>query len=295
MEKNKRSRLPQLSLKEALGQEEYKQYSVDDLFYEAEIRNLRIYIKLPSICTTSHISDIYHQSNKVDLSNYHTREPHSSNGFAWLKSSPLPTKLDLDRQDANPDLEFSGNRIEFINTEANSEMFSRVWGDLRQISTMTFTEYRTNSSPAIISLNVSKEFGISDSTVERIVTIAPWISLQDAYKEGMLFVSTEDLHGLHSLSPNTDDVKGTDHVSESSLLKLVLGMAIDAYGYDYTANKSPIPTAIQDSLALLGIDISDDTIRKALKNAASKYPPQNRLKSPPSKKSSKTPSKKTES
>ena len=52
-----------------------------------------------------------------------------------------------------------------------------------------------------------------------------------------------------------------------SLLKLVIGMAIDAYGYDVNANRSPIYKDISGSLATHGITVSDDTVRKWLNQA----------------------------
>lgn len=52
-----------------------------------------------------------------------------------------------------------------------------------------------------------------------------------------------------------------------TLLKLLIGMAIDGYDYEPSAAKSPVPKQLQDVLAALRIDVSDDTIRKYLKEA----------------------------
>ena len=54
-----------------------------------------------------------------------------------------------------------------------------------------------------------------------------------------------------------------------SLLKLVIGMAIKGYGYDPAALKSDKVKEIADDLALLGLSIDTDTVRKYLKEAAS--------------------------
>jgi hypothetical protein len=56
--------------------------------------------------------------------------------------------------------------------------------------------------------------------------------------------------------------------SRQSLLKLVLGMAIDAYGYDPKSKKSPIPKQVVDNLAEHGISIDEDTARSWLREAA---------------------------
>ena len=52
-----------------------------------------------------------------------------------------------------------------------------------------------------------------------------------------------------------------------TLLKIILGMAIERYGYNPTAGRSPIPKQIADDLATLGISVSDDTVRQKLKDA----------------------------
>jgi hypothetical protein len=57
-----------------------------------------------------------------------------------------------------------------------------------------------------------------------------------------------------------------------TLLKLIIGMAVDAYGYDPLATRSPLPKELSQILALQGIPISDDTIRKWLKEATQLWP-----------------------
>jgi hypothetical protein len=49
--------------------------------------------------------------------------------------------------------------------------------------------------------------------------------------------------------------------------KLILGMAIEQYGYDPTAGRSHAPKEIADDLANLQIPVSDDTVRDKLKDA----------------------------
>lgn len=60
----------------------------------------------------------------------------------------------------------------------------------------------------------------------------------------------------------------------ATLLKIVSGMAKDGYGYDPTASRSPFPKELEGILDSLGMPVSDDTIRKWLKEA-SEYLPQN--------------------
>jgi hypothetical protein len=58
-----------------------------------------------------------------------------------------------------------------------------------------------------------------------------------------------------------------DGKSRATLLKMILGMAIDGYGYDPRAARSPIPKQIADALLLLGLSITDETVRDWLKTA----------------------------
>ena len=53
-----------------------------------------------------------------------------------------------------------------------------------------------------------------------------------------------------------------------TLLKLVIGMAVKGYSHNPAAAKSSAPKDIADDLASLGISVSDDTVRKYLKEAA---------------------------
>jgi hypothetical protein len=53
-----------------------------------------------------------------------------------------------------------------------------------------------------------------------------------------------------------------------TLLKLVIGMAIAGYSHDPEASRNDAPGEIAGDLANLGIEVTDDTVRKWLKEAA---------------------------
>lgn len=53
-----------------------------------------------------------------------------------------------------------------------------------------------------------------------------------------------------------------------NLLRLVIGMAIRGYGHDPLSQKSTVPKEIANDLIKLGMGLSDDTVRKYLKQAA---------------------------
>lgn len=63
-----------------------------------------------------------------------------------------------------------------------------------------------------------------------------------------------------------------------TLLKMIIGMAVDAYGYAPTDPKSPLTgageTSLHATLLLRGISVHPDTIRNYLKEAKEFLPPQ---------------------
>lgn len=54
-----------------------------------------------------------------------------------------------------------------------------------------------------------------------------------------------------------------------TMAKLIFTMAVDGYGYDPNQKKSPIPTEIMAAAAKVDIAITEDTVRKWLKEGAS--------------------------
>lgn len=58
----------------------------------------------------------------------------------------------------------------------------------------------------------------------------------------------------------------------NTLLKLIIGLAIGGYGYDPKSSKSTVPKQISDDFVLFGLDITDDTVRKWLKEASGILP-----------------------
>lgn len=58
-----------------------------------------------------------------------------------------------------------------------------------------------------------------------------------------------------------------------TVLKLIIGMAISGYSYKPKDSKSPVSKEIEGDLDILGISVSDDTIRKWLKEASKILPP----------------------
>ncbi len=71
----------------------------------------------------------------------------------------------------------------------------------------------------------------------------------------------------------SQDIAPKMHPKEKeSLLKMVIAMAIDAYGFDPAQKKSPIPNQIMGHVEMLGLTIDVDTVRKWLDKAAELLP-----------------------
>ena len=57
-----------------------------------------------------------------------------------------------------------------------------------------------------------------------------------------------------------------------SMLKLIVGMAVGGYGYDVSAKKNEATAQIATDLDINGVSLSDDTVRKYLKEATELMP-----------------------
>lgn len=77
---------------------------------------------------------------------------------------------------------------------------------------------------------------------------------------------------IDAFSVNRLPEKSLGARERESLLKLVLAMAIDGYGYDPSAAKSPTAGELAGHVELLGMSLSDDTIRNYLKEAKELLP-----------------------
>ena len=58
----------------------------------------------------------------------------------------------------------------------------------------------------------------------------------------------------------------------TSMAKLLVAIAITEYGYETNDRRSPIPREIQELEDLLGLSVSQDTIRKYLRTGAKHLP-----------------------
>lgn len=83
-----------------------------------------------------------------------------------------------------------------------------------------------------------------------------------------IFVENLRFREGHFGPRNQVQVRGIANKERNQLLKLVLGMALDSYGYQPKAKKNEATGQIVSDLAKYGIGIDADTVRKYLKEAA---------------------------
>lgn len=84
----------------------------------------------------------------------------------------------------------------------------------------------------------------------------------------------EKVKGLEAKQkPKADLTPDLNPRIRETLLKMIIGMAVDYYGYDPKQTKSPFPRELSDVLIGQGLQVSDDTIRKYLQEAAQLLPP----------------------
>ncbi len=74
------------------------------------------------------------------------------------------------------------------------------------------------------------------------------------------------------LETNKKTEKPLHSKEKETLLKMIVGMAIDGYGFDPAANRSPVPKEISDILAEKGMSLDADTVRRWLKEGAEILP-----------------------
>ena len=83
------------------------------------------------------------------------------------------------------------------------------------------------------------------------------------------------LHYLQEKSPVStqhEEEKALTPNERSSMLKMIISMAVKGYRYDPAATKNDAVVEITKDMEELGITLSDDTVRKYLKLAATKLP-----------------------
>lgn len=107
----------------------------------------------------------------------------------------------------------------------------------------------------------------------------PWINFDGSEIELTAFVILHDeLEKLKQDSPQTKWNANVSEIERSSMLKLIIGMAIDAYGYDPKGTRNAATgdkNGISEKLKTRGINIDADTVRKYINEAKNNFYPEN--------------------
>lgn len=104
----------------------------------------------------------------------------------------------------------------------------------------------------------------------RLDEFASWAVKQKNFKcpQGILAKAPKGSGSKEGITDNTRTVDG--------LLKMVIAMAIDCYGYDPNDKKSTTTSDISNALAKCGLSLSENTIRKRLDQAQEYLPQDNK-------------------
>ncbi len=89
---------------------------------------------------------------------------------------------------------------------------------------------------------------------------------------GILGTRAETKENRPNTAPSVAEILPLDGRKMVSMCKLITVMAIDGYGFDPNAKRSPIPNEIQAIADRLGLDLSSNTIRKYLRRGSELLP-----------------------
>lgn len=118
------------------------------------------------------------------------------------------------------------------------------------------------------------------------IQIADWKTLYDRLAHELQVVREElvkaTAHNVvlsnnpSSRVPKPDDAAFSEK-GRGTFQKMILGMAIEQYGYDPADAKSPVPKLIAGDLELNGLALTERAIRNQLRAAAERFPEEERI------------------
>ena len=270
---------PELSIAEVLDQYEC---TVDDLFHAAAEGELTIYVSANEWRSKFIISineQLMVSKIREDLAQLQTQlqsDPSSSNNVMedYENRKEKTGKLFNEVLSADSLLEpkTDGYFTLYPNNGIYRALYLMPLKGLQPISRISLSEFRNGSTTRRIELNLFDNSILVDNDLKYIVFPDHDVLFQDALRDGKLFVMKKDLQAMSGQPTNPDDVKPEGGVSRKTLLKLVLGMAMNRYNFDPTKTRTDVPKTIEIGVTPHGIDLTDDTIRKALKEAVDTIP-----------------------
>ncbi|AKI02645.1 hypothetical protein IMCC20628_03964 [Hoeflea sp. IMCC20628] len=147
-----------------------------------------------------------------------------------------------------------------------SRGFQHIW-KTRIIAPSEYVHWALNIGMAIpqdlLDALAVRGFQIDEWTQEQAALKATIAELREQVQR----LEQEAAEKSTDLSPKSLSVR-----ERESLLKLVIGMAMDGYGFDPKASRSPTARELSDHLLRLDLQLSDDTIRAYLQEAKDLLP-----------------------
>jgi hypothetical protein len=177
-----------------------------------------------------------------------------------------PHKLELDLCGAIKDWVLSlitGTGGELINIDGYyvSDSLGRIWRIMDMFDSAFLKERREKLTPQEKMTELQKPINHEDNYF-------PSGGSPDYEDLGITKADLEAFEAkLVAPQPTSSATKPLHPKERNTLLKLVLGMAVDGYGYDPKASRSSIPKEIAGHLELHGLRIDEDTVRRWLNEA----------------------------
>lgn len=146
-------------------------------------------------------------------------------------------------------------------------------------------DWKSNYDDALATLNSQKESYEKQVAGWREAFDKAKAALNENHTEWMAIAADKNqqiaelearIASLEQLPPEASQIPAEKPLrtrERDSLLKLVIGMAVKGYVYDPKAARSDSVAEIVKDLALVGVPLDDDTVRKWLREAAELLPP----------------------
>lgn len=161
-----------------------------------------------------------------------------------------------------------------IKVDHKGTTFKKLFLDLRDLISRATTAKQINFTDGPGSYVVwAKSKGIPVPDVLEDLLVAYGGPLRDWKSEAQSLQSKiEEMNRDHARSQGAAKTDSAITRERESLLKLIIGMAIRGYSYNPKAGRSPVVKEIASDLAMIGIPLDEDTVRKYLVEARELLP-----------------------
>lgn len=166
------------------------------------------------------------------------------------------------------------NRVSYTKKGAYQALYEITYDGLLPVAIKSLQEFRSRPNTAMIEIDMYRELGLADEAMGMFMAPENEVLVRDALNSEKLVVKAEDIKRLLNSENGPDETKPDGAVSRHTLLRIVIGLAKTRFKYDPKIIKSTVPKDIENDLIRVDVLVTDDTIRKALKEANSLPPPE---------------------